>query len=62
MSLLDNSSQNMFRFVRMPSMPNSASAVCDLRSAAGNDDPCTWVITLASNESYRAVNVSPVRP
>ena len=43
-------------------MPNSASAVRDLRSAAANDDPCTWVMTLASSESYRGLDASPVRP
>ncbi len=48
--------------VRMPSMPNSASAVLALRSAAGNYEPRTWVMTLASSESYRGLGVSPGRP
>ena len=49
-------------FVRTPSMPNSARAVRALRTAAGNDDPCTWVMTLASSESYRGLVTSPARP
>jgi len=43
-------------------MLNSARAVRVLRSAAGNDVPRTWVMTLASSESYRGLKTSPGRP